>query len=385
MLEDVEPHGARYPRRTRCLHELFEAQAARTPDALAVAFEESRSPTASWTRAPPAGAPPARAWAWGPRRGWGSAWSARRRCWSPCWRCSRRAAPTSRWIPATRRSGWRSCSRDAALPVLVVTQDIAARSCCRDGAAAWCGWTALRTIAAEAGGSGAGGARPTGNLAYVIYTSGSTGRPKGVVVSTQRARALSTRPTLARLRREHRRRTASAGARRSPSTSRSARLFWPLPRRVRRLVVAPTGWRATRAALARDRRDGRHAVPCTPAARGSCSRRSAGRGGSPGCGASPGRRGAAGRAAGARCARRARRARLVNVLRPHETTVRVLPPHRGARTRRGARGARSAGRSPNARALRAGRGTASRCRWASRASCTSAARGWRAATWAGRS
>ena len=41
------------PARTACIHELFEAQAARTPDAVAVVFEEQAlTLRASWTRAP---------------------------------------------------------------------------------------------------------------------------------------------------------------------------------------------------------------------------------------------------------------------------------------------------------------------------------------------
>ena len=38
----VEPDGARRIRASSCIHELFEAQAARTPDAVAVRFAESR-------------------------------------------------------------------------------------------------------------------------------------------------------------------------------------------------------------------------------------------------------------------------------------------------------------------------------------------------------
>ena len=76
---------------------------------------------------------------------------------------------------------------------------------------------------------------------------------------------------------------------------------------------------------------------------------------------------------------------LWNVYGPTETTIwsTVRGGPRRRRSRRRA-GRRSAGRSPT-RASTCWTRRASRCRWAWRASCTSAARAWRAATWAGRS
>ena len=58
--------------RDRCIHELFEEQAARTPDAAAVVFEEQASPTGELNRAPTSSPTACR------RSGWG------RRCWSGC-------------------------------------------------------------------------------------------------------------------------------------------------------------------------------------------------------------------------------------------------------------------------------------------------------------
>ena len=98
----VEPHGGGRTRADACIHELFEAQAARTPGRGGGA--SSRASALTYARAEragqPAGAPPARAWAWGRRRGWaiclerGPGDGGRR-----SWPCSRRAAPTCRWTP----------------------------------------------------------------------------------------------------------------------------------------------------------------------------------------------------------------------------------------------------------------------------------------------
>ncbi len=51
---------------------------------------------------------------WGRRAWWRCAWSVRSTCRSPCWACSRPAAPTCRSIPPTRRSAWPGCSQTAA-------------------------------------------------------------------------------------------------------------------------------------------------------------------------------------------------------------------------------------------------------------------------------
>ena len=111
----VERDGRRRTRRDACVHELFEAQAARTPDAVAVVFEGEALTLRRAERAgQPAGAPPARAGR-GPGRARGrSAWSARWRWWWRCWACSRRAARTCRSTRRTRPSGWRFMLADSA-------------------------------------------------------------------------------------------------------------------------------------------------------------------------------------------------------------------------------------------------------------------------------
>ena len=106
VLEEWNRTAAPVPAVPACT-ELFEAQAARTPDARGGGRRgRGAAPTRELNaRAEPAGAPPARRWASGPRCAWASAWSARRSWWSRCWRCSRPAARTCRWIrryPAER-------------------------------------------------------------------------------------------------------------------------------------------------------------------------------------------------------------------------------------------------------------------------------------------
>ena len=61
MLEEWNATAAAYPA-DACMHELFEAQVARTPDAVAVVFEGEQLTLRGAERAgQPAGAPPARA------------------------------------------------------------------------------------------------------------------------------------------------------------------------------------------------------------------------------------------------------------------------------------------------------------------------------------
>ena len=136
----VERHRGRSCPRERCVHQLFEAQVERTPDAVAVAFDGQRLTYARAERAgQPAGAPPARAGRGPEVRGGRCAWSAR---WSWWWRMlgvSRRAAPTCRWTrryPAERLA---YMLRDAAAPVLVTQRGAGGRAAdaCGRGGAAW--------------------------------------------------------------------------------------------------------------------------------------------------------------------------------------------------------------------------------------------------------
>ncbi len=161
-------------------HELFARQAARTPDAPAVACGAERMSYAELDAASSRIARALREMGVGPRRGWRCAWSPRWRWRRRSWACSRRAAPTSPWTRRTPPSGcswcWRTPACTCSWPARRWPRSSPPRARCmllldRDAA----------RVAAQDGGPVEGGAGPE-NLAYVIYTSGSTGRPKGVLV-----------------------------------------------------------------------------------------------------------------------------------------------------------------------------------------------------------
>ena len=96
VVEEWNATDAEYPREL-CIHELFEAQVARTPDAVAVVFDGGELTYAELNaRANRLAHHLARRSAWGPTRGWRCAWSAARRWWWGCWPSSRPAAPTCR-------------------------------------------------------------------------------------------------------------------------------------------------------------------------------------------------------------------------------------------------------------------------------------------------
>ena len=100
----VERRRRRRTRATRALHELFEAQAARTPDAVAVVFEdEAADATRELNARANRLARHLRALGVGPEvRVGAAAWSARWRWWWRCWASSRRAARTCRSTRPTR-------------------------------------------------------------------------------------------------------------------------------------------------------------------------------------------------------------------------------------------------------------------------------------------
>ena len=171
------------------LPELFAAQAARTPDAVAVIARRAKRLSYGELEARANQlAHHLRGLGVGPETVVGLASSARRRCWSGCSASSRPAAPICRSIRRTRRSGWRSCWRTPAPPCWSARQRCLRRIVCKSDRKAR---AARRRLAVRSRGSPR--QRPALALepqhpAYVIYTSGSTGTPKGVVVEHAQSR-----------------------------------------------------------------------------------------------------------------------------------------------------------------------------------------------------
>jgi non-ribosomal peptide synthetase component F len=105
------PSGARWwrsgthrrgvPERS-CVHELFEAQAARTPGRGGGRPREDQLTYAELNARANRLAHHLRAWAWARHPGGALRGARARSWWSGCWRSSRPAARTCRWTPATR-------------------------------------------------------------------------------------------------------------------------------------------------------------------------------------------------------------------------------------------------------------------------------------------
>ena len=97
-----------YPR-DKCVHELFEAQAARAPEPSPSFTGTPNSPTPRSTPGQTNSPIICAVWASAPTPWSASAWSARSTWSSACWPSSRLAAPTSRWIRTTLGSASPSC------------------------------------------------------------------------------------------------------------------------------------------------------------------------------------------------------------------------------------------------------------------------------------
>ena len=185
LLDEWNDTAAAVPADAGCVHELFEAQAARTPEASAVVVRRTRRSTYGEldARAEPAGAPPASAGRRPGERGWGSAWSAR-----PALVVALLAVLKAggAYVPLDPAYPGRAAGADAGRRRARRAADraSAARRRCPDCGGA-CAVAAVerprpRERRRRAGDAGRGGR--SDHLAYVIYTSGSTGRPKGVAV-----------------------------------------------------------------------------------------------------------------------------------------------------------------------------------------------------------
>jgi amino acid adenylation domain-containing protein len=180
VLDEWNCTGAVYPA-DRCIHETFEAQAARTPGAVAVRFEEESLTYAALNL-----------------RANQLAHYLRRRGVGPEVRvgiCLERSlemvvavlavlkaggayVPLDPTYPADRLAFTLS---DAGVPVVLAQEKVRALLAVPDGVEVMSLDAAHAEIAAESAENPESGAGPD-SLAYVIYTSGSTGTPKGALI-----------------------------------------------------------------------------------------------------------------------------------------------------------------------------------------------------------
>jgi non-ribosomal peptide synthetase component F len=164
----------------RCIHELFEAQAARTPGAVAVRFEEASLTYAELNERANRLAHYLVRLGVGPEVRVGL--------------CLERSlemvvsllavlkaggayVPLDPGLPAERLA---YMLEDSAVPLVLVQAALRGTVPAREGVAVLAVDALAERLAAESAENPKSGAGP-GSLAYVIYTSGSTGRPKGVM------------------------------------------------------------------------------------------------------------------------------------------------------------------------------------------------------------
>ena len=107
LLVEWNDTAADYPR-DQCIHQLFEEQVERTPDAVAVVFGDRQLTYARIERPrQSAGSLPGQLRRAARHAGGLVCWSDRSRWWSDCSASSRRAPPTCRWTRPIRNSAWR--------------------------------------------------------------------------------------------------------------------------------------------------------------------------------------------------------------------------------------------------------------------------------------
>jgi amino acid adenylation domain-containing protein len=170
---------AEYPA-DRCIHELFEAQAARTPDGVAVEFEGASLTYAELNARANRLAHHLRGRGVGPEVRVGICLER-----SPemmvgilaVLKAGGAYVPLDPGLPAERLAYMLD---DSAVPLVLVQAALREAVPAREGVEVLAVDALAERLAAEPAENPAGGASPD-SLAYVIYTSGSTGRPKGVM------------------------------------------------------------------------------------------------------------------------------------------------------------------------------------------------------------
>ena len=301
-----------------------------------------------------------------------------RGCWRPCWGSGRRAAPTCRWTPRTRRTAWSTCCATPAPPCSSRRSACAAR--CRATRAA------VLLLDADAAAIAAGSRRGSppwrstrSSWRTSIYTSGSTGPAQGGARSPTEPCCTPCGAALARF--------GFAAGEEVPSLASFAFDIW-LFEAVLPLLAGGAVRMVPREEVLETARLVEGLAGCTslhavPALMREVVRalRAAGR-------VLPRLRQAfvGGDAVAPDLLREMREvfpAAAVHVLYgPTEGAV-ICASHAA---REGEPAAADGGPAAGQRrAVRAGPRRCSRCRWAFPASCASAGRAWRATTWAGRS
>ena len=164
-----------------CIHQLFEAQVERTPDAIAVVFEAEQLTYGELNRRANQLAHHLRALGVGPEVLVAICLERSLEMVIGLLGILKAGGAYLPLDPAYPKERLAFMLKDAQAPVLLTRERLAAGLAEQD-AKVICLDSDWETIARESGENPGSSARPE-NLAYVIYTSGSTGQPKGVLVS----------------------------------------------------------------------------------------------------------------------------------------------------------------------------------------------------------
>ncbi|WP_210251669.1 AMP-binding protein [Neorhizobium galegae] len=185
LLEDLNRTAADYPSE-RCIHELFEQQVRRAPEAVALVHEDEELSYGELNAAANRLAHHLIALGVRPDQPVAICLERSPAMWWVFWRSSRRAAPICRWIRPIRQRG---CGRLSRMPhPRRLLCDAAGRAALGPEALVDLTVVDLETATPAWADQSADDPDPRAlglsprHLAYVIYTSGSTGTPKGVMV-----------------------------------------------------------------------------------------------------------------------------------------------------------------------------------------------------------